>query len=223
MVAAKKAQNKHMRALHTQTETTLSRKFESAATNIAEQGEITRALTVNEQQKTLTEVRKAVADAASEYDGALSTEAERVSARIEEGNEVTRTQITEILDRNHKELRQEINGLQRGLLQLHLEIDRKTDELKEIVSKINTTSEGPDRKLLREMGNSATVVLMSLRELYKTLEVWTARSGFCNSISRLLAIGDANTVGPASQNRFRHSTWAAHRPVRERRPDYVRA
>lgn len=144
MVAATDAQTKQMRALHTQTETIVSREFESAAASLAEQSEVTRALTAKEQRKTRTEVLKAVADAASGYDDAISTEAKTLSIQIE-ANEISRAQITEILDRNQKELKQEINGLRRGLRQLHLEIDSKTQELKEIVTKINTTREGPDR------------------------------------------------------------------------------
>ena len=76
-----------------------------------------------------------------------------------------------MLDRNQEVTKQEISGLQRGLRQLQLEIDRKAEELKEIVIKINATREGPDRKLLREIGYSATVVLMSLHEPYKALQV----------------------------------------------------
>lgn len=62
-------------------------------------------------------------------------------------------------------MKQEINGLQRGLRQLQLEIHREEEEFKVIVNEINTTREGPHRKLLREMGDSATVVLMSLHVL----------------------------------------------------------
>lgn len=72
-------------------------------------------------------------------------------------------------------MKQEINGLQRGLRQLQLEIDRGEEEFKDIVIKINTTREGPHRKLLREMGDSATVVLTSLHELYEALEVLVTR------------------------------------------------
>lgn len=170
LIATTDAQTRHLRALHRQTETILSQEFESAAAKLAEQSETTRALTAEEQQRTRTDVLNAVADAASGYDDAISTEAKSISARIEEANENTRAQITEILDRNQEIMKQEINGLQRGLRQLQLENDRKAEELKEIVIKINTTREGPDRKLLREMGNSAIVVLISLHELYKALE-----------------------------------------------------
>ena len=111
------------------------------------------------------------------YDSALFTKAEDISCQIEEANENTRAQITEILDRNQEMMKQEINGLQRGLRQLQLEIDRKAEDLKEIIIKINTTREGSDRTLLRGMGNSATVVLMSLHELYKALEVLRAHFG----------------------------------------------
>ncbi|KAF6226296.1 hypothetical protein HO133_009162 [Letharia lupina] len=67
-------------------------------------------------------------------------------------------------------MKQEINGLQRGLRQLQLEIDREEEEFKEIVIKINTTREGPHRKLLRELGDSTTVVQMSLHDLNEALE-----------------------------------------------------
>lgn len=178
MVAAAEAQTKQMSALHTQTETMLSQEFVSAAANLAEQSETTRTFTAKEQERSRTEVLNAIADAASGYDDALSTETENISAQIEEARENTRAQITEILDRNQETMKQEINGLQRGLRQLQLEIDRKAEELKEIIIKISTTREGPDRNLLREMGNSATVVLMSLHELYKALQVLSARLDF---------------------------------------------
>ena len=106
---------------------------------------------------------------------AISTQVENVSARIEQANDNTRAQISKLLEKNQETMRQEINGLQRGLHQLQLEIDQKTEELKEIIIKVNTTREGPDRKLLREMGNSATVVLMSLHELYKALELFATQ------------------------------------------------
>ena len=139
---------------------------------MAEQSETTRRLTANEQRETRANVLKAVADATSGYNDAVSTQAEDICTRIEQANDNTRAQISKVLEKNQETMRQEINGLQRGLHQLQLEIDRKTEELKEIIIKVNTTREGPDRKKLREMGNSATVVLMSLRELYKALEVF---------------------------------------------------
>ena len=177
LIATTDAQTRKLRALHTRTETILNHEFESATANLVEQSEATRALAAKEQERSRTEVINAIANATSGYDSALSTNAEGIFGQIEEANENTRAQITEILDRNQEIMKQEINGLQRGLCQLQLEIDRKVEELKEIVIKINTTREGPDRMLLREMGNSATVVLMSLHELYKALEVLTAHFG----------------------------------------------
>ena len=64
-----------------------------------------------------------------------------------------------------------INGLQQGLHHLQLEIDRKLEELKDLVIMINTTKDGPKRESLKKRGNSSTVIIMSLRELYKSLEV----------------------------------------------------
>lgn len=170
LVTATDGQTMQLKELHKQTETILSQEFESAAANLAEQSETTRTLTANEQRETRANVLSAVADAASAYNDAIFTQVEYVSARVEQANDNSRAQISKVLEKNQETMRQEINGLQRGLYQLQLEIDRKTEELKEIIIKVNTTREGPDRELLRKMGNSATVVLMSLHELYKALE-----------------------------------------------------
>lgn len=172
MVAATDAQTEQIKALHTQTETILSQELESAAASIAEQSEATRALTAKEQQRTRIEVLEAVADAASGYDDALSIEAENISSRIVEGNENTRIQISKMVERNQEIMKQEISGLQRGLHQLELEIDKKVEELKEILTKINTTREGPKRNTLKKLGNSAAVVLMSLYKLHSALQVY---------------------------------------------------
>lgn len=94
LVAATGSQTKQMRALHTQTETILSQVFRTAAANSAEQSEGTRALTAKEHQSTRAEVLNAVADVASRYDNAFSTEADNISARIEEVDEISRAQIT---------------------------------------------------------------------------------------------------------------------------------
>lgn len=157
-----------------QTETILNDEFESAAANLVQQSNATRKLATKELERSRTEVLHAIADAASGYNDALSTKVENMSARIEEVGEYTQAQITGKLDRNQETMKQEITGLRQGLRQLQLEIDRKAEELKEIVININTTREGPDRKLLKERGNSATVVLMSLHELYRALQVLAA-------------------------------------------------
>ena len=171
LLATTDAQTRQLSALHAQNESLLNREFKSAAVNLAEQSRATRTLTADEHEKSRNETLNAIADAASGCSDALSTEAENISARIEAASENTRAQITETMDRNQAIMKQQITGLQRGLCQLQLEIDRKTEELKEIVLKINTTRKGPDRKWLKEKGNSATVVLMSLLELYKALQV----------------------------------------------------
>ena len=172
MVATTDRQTRHLSTLHAQTKRILNHEFESAAANLAEQSQTARTLTTKEHERSRTEVLNAIADAASGYDDTLSTEAENISARMEEGNEKTRAYVTEILDRNQETTMQEISGLRQELHQVELKIDTNTEELKEILNKINTTPEGPHRRSLREMGNSATVVLMSLHELYKALQVF---------------------------------------------------
>ena len=96
---------------------------------------------------------------------------ENISTRINEANENTRVQITESLDRNQTTMKQEIHKLERKLRQLKLEIHKKIEELKKIIINISKTPEGPDRKILEKMGNSATVILISLHELYEALRV----------------------------------------------------
>ena len=170
LVTATDGQTEELNELHQKTEVILSREFESAAANLAAQSETTRTLATNEQRETRADVLNAIADVTSSYNDAISIQVEKISARIEQGNEKAQAQISKVLEKNQETMRQDINGLQRGLHQLQLEIDRKTEELKEIIIKVNTTREGPDRNKFREMGDSATVVLMSLRELYKTLD-----------------------------------------------------
>ena len=167
LVATTDEQTRQLRALHAQTERMLDHEFETAAVNLVEQSKTTLTLTTKEQERSRFEVLNAIADAASGYDDALSTESGKISARIEEANENNRAQIIKL----QEAMKQDIDGLQRGLHQLQLKIDRKAEELKEIVFKISATREGPDRKLLKEKGNSAMVVLMSLHELYKALQV----------------------------------------------------
>ncbi|KAL9075543.1 MAG: hypothetical protein Q9161_001615 [Pseudevernia consocians] len=113
LVVATDAQKEQMKALHT------------------------LSLKNMKQQRTRTEVLNDVADAASRHDDAISTEAENISDGIEKANENTRAQITVILDRNQEETKQTINRLQGRLYQLQLETDRKVEDLKEIVIKIN--------------------------------------------------------------------------------------
>ena len=171
LLATTDAQTRQLSALDAQNKNILNSELKSATVNLVEQSRATRALTANEHEKSRTETLNAIADAACGHDDALSTEAENISARIEAASENTQAQITQTIDRNQAIMKRQIIGLQRGLHQLQLEIDKKTGELKEIMLKIDTTREGPHRKWLREMGTSATVVLMSLLELYKALQV----------------------------------------------------
>ena len=171
LLATTDAQTRQLSALHAQNESMLNHELESATVNLVEQIRATRTLMTNEHEKSRTQTLNAIADGASGFADALSTEAEKLSARIEAASEDTRAQITETMDRNQAIMKQQITGLQRGLRQLQLEIDMKTGELKEIMLRINNTREGPNRQCLKEIGASATVVLMSLLELYKALQV----------------------------------------------------
>ena len=133
----------------------------------------------NEQAKASTVTQKAVhvelLDAiehgnATNADGILNA-SESVHIAVKNTSADTRAAITDLVQSNHGVMKQEINELQHGLQELKIEIGRKVDELKDLVLKIDSTAEGAERRLLRKRGNTVTVTLMSLHELYESLQV----------------------------------------------------
>lgn len=86
------------------------------------------------------------------HDHALTSNTEKISARIGENVANTRAQLTGVLDANQEVMKQEISGLKRGLHLLQLVIDRKLEELKDFVIMINTTDDGPNRQSLKKKG-----------------------------------------------------------------------
>ena len=172
VITASEVQRRELRTLHTRTQDVLRQEIESTTVLLEEQNERNRTIAANEDQKSRTEVLSAIAGAVCEQDRAISAEGQNVSTKVGEEHQHTRAEIAERLDMNQEFMTQEITGLKRGLRQLELEIDRKVEELKSLVIMINTTREGSDRQLLKAKGNSATVVLMSLHELYNSLKVF---------------------------------------------------
>lgn len=160
-----------MRAFHAKTQLTLTQEIGSAASKLEGQNERTLALTVSEQQRSQAEILAAITDANSAQSRESQTSIVKVFTRVKEENEGTRTQIVDLFDANQEVMEQRVRGLERGLRHLEKEINRRADELKDLVMKINTTREGPDRRLLRDKGNSVNVILMSLYELYASLQV----------------------------------------------------
>jgi len=150
----------------------LTQEIESAASKLEKQNERTVTLTVSGKRRSRAEILDAVSDAASGHAQELYTNVTNVSTRIGEENQATRAQVEDLVDVIQEVMKQEIHGLQQGLRQLEKEIDRKVDELKDLVIKINTTRKGLDRQFFRDKGNSVNVILMSLYELFKSLQVF---------------------------------------------------
>ena len=105
------------------------------------------------------------------HDNTLSSESGKIKATIRDETASSSVHIAGLMETNQEVVKQQINDPQRGLQQLQTEIDRKVEELKDLVVKINTTREGPERQSLKERGNTANVTLISLYGLYQSLQV----------------------------------------------------
>ncbi|KAL6714010.1 hypothetical protein ACLMJK_008504 [Lecanora helva] len=167
-------QAERVEILHAQTQHHINQDIASATRNLETQTEILHNKSISEEQKTRVEILDAISIAATTNDRSLDElhQSNRdVSHSIIKENHNTQVAIVDKLDSNQEVMRHEIRGLQTGLEQLKLEIDRKTEELKVLVIKIGTTPEGPRRKSLRGQGNYLHTILMSLHELYDRLQV----------------------------------------------------
>ena len=151
---------------------TMSQQIDALANTISQHNEQTRASTVI-QEAVHVELLDAIEHVtATNADGILNA-SESVHAVVKNENAHTRSAVTDLVQSNHDDVKQEINELKNALQKLEVEISRKVNELKDLVLKINSTAEGAERRLLRKRGNIVTVNLMSLYELYESLKVRT--------------------------------------------------
>jgi hypothetical protein len=88
----------------------------------------------------------------------------RLSARIEEQGEQSRSEIIHALEVKHNILRERIERLEEVMLS-------KTQELKEIIIATGAARVESSRDALKSRGHSVTVVLRSLQVLYEYLQV----------------------------------------------------
>ena len=164
-------QTERIQILHTDTKSHLTEEIELAAGNLETQAQKNHAESAQERNRTRVEIVNATAHAAASHDRSLGEESQNITAKVSEEHQSTRVEIGAKLDANQQVMQQEIHSLQNGLQQLKLEIDKKTEELKELIVKINTTSESPQRQWLKRQGNTVHIYLMSLFELYNSLQV----------------------------------------------------
>lgn len=160
-----------MQSIRKQTQNIVTQEIDALASHLEQQNEGIRALTAEEGQQSRAQILDAVADAAIMHDNAFSSESGKIKATIRDETANSRAHIAGLMETNQEVVKQQINDLQRGLQQLQIEIDRKVEELKDLVVKINTTREGPERQSLKERGNTANVTLISLYGLYQSLQV----------------------------------------------------
>ncbi len=85
----------------------------------------------------------------------------------------TRQEIATHLEHSQETLTEDVANLQESLQSLHIEIERRTDELKELILSTSRTKKESKRKALQKRGESVTVIIMSLRAFSAELQVST--------------------------------------------------
>ena len=145
--------------------------FASMVEKSARDSERMHSLVAQEQHRSHHEVLDALSEQTIEQNRQLSAITDGCSAANLREHASTRDLITDKLNKSQEVMRQEIEGLEQGLSRLQQEIYEKLDELKRLVVKINTTAEGPRREAMKESSTSVTMALMSLHELYDSLQV----------------------------------------------------
>ena len=158
--------------LHLERELAMSQHIDALVDTISQHNEQARAGTVT-QKAVHVELLDAIGHATATNAEDILVASESVHTVVKSANADTRAAIIDLVQSNNGAMKQEINELQHGLQKLQIEISRKVDELKDLVLKINSTAEGAERRLLRKRGNTVTVTLMSLYELYGSLQVRT--------------------------------------------------
>ncbi|MCJ1261298.1 hypothetical protein MMC22_001162 [Lobaria immixta] len=181
VLASIQEQVQETRAFQGQAQKAVIQEIDALAKNLEKRSEETQS-TADERQKSQAKLLDAIADAAIVNDNALTLGTENINHRglqrrcgvtinatIKEETEDTRAHMTEIMHESQEVMKQQVHELQRGLQQLQSEIDRKLEDLKDLIVKINTTKEGPERQSMKMRGNAATIALFSLYELYRSI------------------------------------------------------
>ena len=158
--------------LHVERELAMAQHIDALANTISQHNQQVGASSVS-QKAVHVELLDAIDHAAATNADDILSASESVHAVVKNANADTRAAITDQIQTNHEVMKQEINELQQGLQKLEIEISRKVDELKDLVLKIDSIAEGAERRLLRKRGNTVAVTLMSLYELYRSLQVRT--------------------------------------------------
>ena len=157
--------------LRTDIQDTLSQEIDAATAKFEAHSQKNHSDNAVKQEQTRTQLLNVITGAASVNDRALYTNTNSLVLRVGRESENTRLEIGNRIAASHDVMKEEISRLQRNLYQLEVEMNTKVEELKELVIKINTTPEDPERQSLNIRGNLATIIIMSLRELYKSLQV----------------------------------------------------
>lgn len=174
--AITKVQTSQIKLIHAQTERTILEEIEIVTVHVNEQNKEQRRMTDEELHRSRTDMLSAIEVATSAQSQKVTSEAKYVSEKVGQEGEYIRSHIATNIDVNHAVLSEHIAELQQGLHHIELEMDRKTQELKAILHKLSTTRNETERNRLKVLGNSATVVLVSLEGLYRTLRVRSSQS-----------------------------------------------
>ncbi|KAL8795924.1 MAG: hypothetical protein Q9195_001668 [Heterodermia aff. obscurata] len=167
-----KAIDKHAgdsQKLHLERQIAMSQQIDALANTVSQHNEQAQANKAS-QRAAHVELIGAIEHATASNADSILNANESVHMALKDENLDTRVAIRDIARSNNEAMKQEISELQHGLQKLQIEIGKKVDELKDLVLKINSAAEGAERRLLRKRGNTVTVTLMSLYELYRSLQ-----------------------------------------------------
>lgn len=118
-------------------------------------------------QASSSSITRAVHSAAESQHARVQTETALVRDLVH--REAAQIKLT--TETNQQLIVDRIEGLERNLVQIVYEIDRRTQALEDLVSSIDRAKDADDRDLLRRQGNSLNSMLISLRELFASLKV----------------------------------------------------
>lgn len=164
-------QTEKIQTLHADAEENLTLEIESATATLEEQNQRIHRECSEQQERTRAEVLGAITEASSAYDRSLYRSNADFSVRAREEHKRTRLNIGQKLDNNREIMKREVHGIQHGMQQLHLVLDQKAEELKELMIKLNTAREDPQRPMLEYGGNRVTFITIVSEYLYNGLYV----------------------------------------------------
>src|ERR1700722_12036067 len=100
-----------------------------------------------------------------------NSRAQCTDARVTQQHELTRAEILAVLNSNQASLTEDVSGLQRSIKQLEIEMQRRTEELTDLIRQTHLARRQAERRALTERGSAVTVIIVSMENLATELKV----------------------------------------------------